>query len=181
MYTIKPEQFTEIHPRMLPLPALAAMAEHAHGFGFVNDISRALTVPDIDDGPAIYGGVVERIDNTTGLVVADVVEDGTIAGLGLVGLRKPTEDPYFKDRPTVLSIENMHDFQGQGLGRRRYLAMNAASLLIHGLPIHSWHQHPDYRSDAATRRWEKFVAEGLAESYTEISPSGAQYQRFRFK
>jgi hypothetical protein len=81
----------------------------------------------------------------------------------------------------VLGIETYPEFRQHGYGRRRYLAMNAASLLLFGLPLHS-RASGSMLSEQATRRWEAFVQEGLAESYDEPQgiTEGRMVQRYRF-
>lgn len=120
-------------------------------------------------------------ESSRAIFMVDSLPSGEIPGYGEVSMSLESTRIYAKNKPLVLNIETYRAHQQQGYGHRRYLAMNAAALLIFGHPLHSREASP-LRTDFATRRWEALVRQGLAESYEETRDfDGQQIQRYRFK
>src|SRR3990167_143002 len=115
------------------------------------------------------------------IYLVDVLAIGQIAGYGAISNSLTSSSTYVKDKPLVLNTETVPDFLRQGYGRRRYIAMNAASLLMFSNPIHS-REKGNMLSDSAEKTWDSLVREGLAESYEETGASRVRpIQRYRFK
>jgi GNAT superfamily N-acetyltransferase len=98
----------------------------------------------------------------------DQNSNGDVAGYSKVRLLK-SEDLSYKDKPYVANIFTRESHRRQGLGKRRYLLMNAVTQMLFGLPLHS---DKSLTSDAK-RRWEDLITEGKAVSY--LDKSGRRY------
>lgn len=109
----------------------------------------------------------------------DVGPGGGVVGVGEVRFALSDHSPYFVNKPFVGHTLTEEAHQNRGLGRRRLLAMNATSLSVHELPLHS----DTLRSLPASRVWQKLVRQGLAEVYFEPAdiPERPANSRFKFK
>lgn len=118
-------------------------------------------------------------DRTERLIYAvDTDESGHIIGNGEVRLALTDTRSYFLNKPFVGNTITAEGYRRQGLGRRRLLAMNAASLFVHSLVLHS----DTLRRPEASSIWRKLVKDGLAESYFEpgVNPELPANSRFKF-
>ncbi|HET9721827.1 MAG TPA: hypothetical protein VFP32_02245 [Candidatus Saccharimonadales bacterium] len=186
-----PEDFTDIDASDFPSAAGRHILEEAYYFGnygveTVQDFYHFMKLGL--SGYAIYGAMAnqsyqiaaDRTVQASNIYLVDYLPDGQIPGHGIVQ-QSDSGLAYSADKPVVLRVDTYPQFQRQGYGRRRYLAMNAASMLIFGNPLHSRESGP-LRSDPATQTWAALEREGLAESYEEINkPGGRLLQRYRFR
>lgn len=124
-------------------------------------------------GATTYLGEHEKLlaigdtERTTYLVDLTNDERQTI-GHGEMRFNTSSNTDYFKDKPFVGYTRTYdkrpdRDFSHRGYGRRRLHALNLAAQTLYNLPLHS----DTLRSPAATRLWEKLVADGLAEMYMQ--------------
>lgn len=88
----------------------------------------------------------------------DVDESEAQIGYGELRFALTNDSPFFAGKPFVGWIFTEEPYQRTGLGTRRLTVMNAASMAIHGLPLHS----SDVVSDAAADLCKKLAAQGLA-------------------
>lgn len=119
-------------------------------------------------------------EQTERLIYAvDVLPPGSVVGVGEVRFALTDTSPFFLGKPFVGHTHTEESHRLRGFGRRRLLAMNAASLLINELSLHS----DTLRSLPATRVWQKLVRQGLAEIYFEPAdaPERPANSRFKFK
>lgn len=192
MYLPRPEDIKDIPPRQLPEIAVNYFVDRARYLGnlaieSIDDFDRFMEL-DFMERYAIHFALADRTykiskeksSTERNIYLVDVVPPGDIAGLGEVSQSLTSVSPYAANKPLVLNTETVGGFQRQGYGQRRYLAMNAASLLIFGKPLHS-REAGSMRTTQATRRWEALVRSSLAEAYDEPNADGRTVQRYRFK
>lgn len=94
--------------------------------------------------------------------IVDLNGKGELVGWGYV---RRDVDPVSLNQtgePFVGYTYTETDFIRQGYGKRRLLAMNMASMAVHGLPLHSARSKPQPKAE---RLWKTLVAEGLAIAY----------------
>jgi hypothetical protein len=191
MDTFRPEEIQDIAPAELPelvaqyFIVRAAYLGHDSVSGLA-DFDRLMKL-DVLGQYAIFFAVAERTysvspaQTTTDRLIyaADVLPDEQIAGLAEVSFSLTPHNQYSRNKPLVLNIENkIHQL---GYGRRRYLALNAASRALFGYPLNSRERNSeDMLSVQARVRWNKFVNEGLAEVYDDQTADGLSVQRYRF-
>lgn len=141
-------------------------------------------------GGRIRGTIIRDGKISQGIFMVDVLPDQQLAGHGIISYTLDAKQSYSKNKPLVLGIETYHpgstvphspEFRGQGYGHRRYLAMNAAALLVCGLPLYSRERTPGLLSPDAIRRWEALVNVGLAERFVGIGSRGQRVDRYRFR
>ncbi len=110
------------------------------------------------------------------LYIADVTEDGTLAGYGTVRKLQNPVLPELQDIPFVGYTKTLQtpeqDYRRQGLGMRRLFVMqNAAQQVLSG-PLHSGFT----REPAADRLWKRLAQDDIAEEVQLGS-----HARYRFK
>ena len=186
----KPEDIKYITETDLPFAGREhfSMRPELSGYRDVGDYDRFMAL-DAMSHYAIYFAMADRsyeigknkIARERHIYLVDVLAIGQIAGYGAISNSLTSSSTYVKDKPLVLNTETVPDFLRQGYGRRRYMAMNAASLLMFSNPIHS-REKGNMLSDSAEKTWDSLVREGLAESYEETGASRVRpIQRYRFK
>lgn len=186
-HLIWPEQIVDVHPLQVPGSA-ARLFSHESKFFIepktlqLSEFDRLMAL-NFDDGQTTYFAqhdqTYEDTDSTERLIyLADINNRGNVVGSGEIRLSLTDSDPFFFNKPYVGSTSTQPEFRRRGLGRRRLLAMNAATLLMHNLVLHS----DTLRTVEATRVWQKLVKDSLAETYWE--PSNLSYKpsnsRFKF-
>ena len=190
----RPEDIRRISPDDMADPVAELLVERACYLGHksINYIADFDDFMELDepDGYSVHftvGDKAYRISDTKTTIerriyAVDTSPGGEVVGYGGLSESLTSKTIFTANKPIVLGIETYDGFREQGYGRRRYLAMNAASLLIFGDPLHS-QAKGNMLSDLATRRWEAFIREGLAETYLEPQdmPGGRMIQRYRFK
>ena len=108
----------------------------------------------------------KKIETRT-IYVADMDEDELVGSGEVMYVLTPGRGE--RNRPYAGTTTSY--YPRKGYGTRRYLAMNAVSLQIEGVPLQST-EDGTFRTEDATRRWQAFAKAGLAER---------QGNRFRFK
>jgi hypothetical protein len=111
------------------------------------------------------------------IYASDLNEYGWVVGSGEVRYSLTDKSPYFLNKPYVSNTLTSANFLRKGYGRRRLIAMNAASLLVHDLVLHS----DSNRSAEATAVWQSLAAVGLAEEYLEPAHSPLRPASTRYK
>jgi hypothetical protein len=101
----------------------------------------------------------------------DLSREMSKIGHGEIRMALHNRRKYFRNKPFVGYTETNSDMQGQGLGTRRLLVMNALCQMFYGLPLNS----STLVSELAKRRWERLATEGKARMYME-----GKKQRFVF-
>ena len=187
----RPEDFSDIDPSAAPILAADFLVSRARELGHhVEDMADFDRLMRLEfPSYAIYAALADRtysvsatqINTSRTIHLVDYLPTPDLVGSGEVGMtiagNSSHSHSYLHDGPLVLNTESL--VRRKGYGRNRYLAMNAASLLIFGQPLHSRDSGP-HRTVLAERRWEAFVREGLAEEF-EDKFLGEPVQRYRFK
>jgi hypothetical protein len=110
--------------------------------------------------------------------IVDINQDSRLTGKAEIRFAADREDSYFKNKPFVGWTETLEDFRGEGLGRRRLLVMNTASLALYGHLLHSGTLQHD---PAVSKMWDRLVEEDLATRYSEVdSKTGEELARYHF-
>jgi hypothetical protein len=126
-----------------------------------------------------YEGSGDQPETHAATYFADLDSGEKLIGYGEVDYLDRSNDEYYVNKPFVAWTKTEEDYQRSGLGLDRLLIMNAASLLLDGLPLHS---STNFRHPSARSRWQALVTEGLAMSYQQEHASfGSEtVERFRF-
>ena len=174
----KPENIADITSDQLPNEVarqfLLRAAELNGDVNELSDFERLMKLQDLGDYAVYFASKDSRMPiaknkkiDTRTIYVADVNHD-ELVGSGEV-MYALTPGRGERNYPYVGTTISLHP--GNGHGTRRYLAMNAVSLKIEGVPLQST-EDGNFRRGEATRRWQAFVKAGLAER---------RANRFRFK
>jgi GNAT superfamily N-acetyltransferase len=183
-----PELIKDVAPAQVPRTAASLFSNESRSFTAakalkLGDFIRLMAI-EFDDGQTTYFAqhdqTYEHVESTERLVyLADINGLGRVIGSGEIRLSLTDTDPFFLNKPFVGNTATQPEFRGKGLGRRRLLAMNAATLLMYNLVLNS----DTLRSAPASSVWQRLVNDGLAETYWESS--GLAYKpsnsRFKFK
>jgi len=170
---ISQSRFLELAPKHIPNDVAELLIRRASNFTTkpftdLDRFNRLLSL-DHDDGYKIYLGEHVSIYDTSNDEIesrAEILEysdTGKLVGLGEIRLGISNQEIFFKDKPFVGMSHTDENLRCRGLGRRRLFTMNAASILVHGLKLHS----SDLVSEQAIRLWEKLEKDGHAKSYHE--------------
>ncbi len=102
------------------------------------------------------GRLTKDVDDV--LYFVDLNDKGEVLGYSRVRTDLTTDNPHYRNKPYVAMVQTLKPYQRQGIGKRRYLLMNAVTQMLYGVPLRS----DISLSHDAERMWDRLVEEGKA-------------------